>query len=340
MNSNLKISFCIPTLNRGDLINDSILSIINQNIPETDYEIIIVDGGSVDNTKDILDALKNKYNNIHVFYEKIGNGVGADLITAIKNASGIYCWFFSDDDCLEPNVCVEVIDKLISNNVSSAITNYQCYDRSMNHKISTVKAINSHPVNLDKIFINPNDFFNSIGMHSGFISSVIVNRCQCLDVIESSITENNVNNPWIVVYILGFIQKKYPISIYIGKICVRNRTNNDSFSLRYGEFNRQLIAHKYFYSALDELFPSKLVANNIKRDYLKFRMPRSILRFKSKYPNFILQYNVYKLYFEAYRSFLIFWLLIIPMILLPNFIYKLIYDLYFYFIKLSNKKFD
>ena len=57
-----KVSVIIPTFNRATFLPNSFQSIIDQQYPN--LEIIIVDDGSTDNTHDVVNALKRKYENI------------------------------------------------------------------------------------------------------------------------------------------------------------------------------------------------------------------------------------------------------------------------------------
>lgn len=62
----MKISAIMPTYNRGNLIENSIESIYRQEVVPD--ELIVVDDGSTDNTKEVVDKLRKRYKNIRYFY--------------------------------------------------------------------------------------------------------------------------------------------------------------------------------------------------------------------------------------------------------------------------------
>lgn len=88
-----RISIVIPTLNQGDYIEETILSILNQNYPN--LEIIVIDGGSTDRTSDIIEKYKHKLT-YSVSEKDLGQ---ADAINkGLKVATGrIFNWINSDD---------------------------------------------------------------------------------------------------------------------------------------------------------------------------------------------------------------------------------------------------
>ena len=55
--NNPSISIIIPTYNRANLISRSIQSVLNQTY--TDFEVIIVDDGSTDNTKEVVKSFED-----------------------------------------------------------------------------------------------------------------------------------------------------------------------------------------------------------------------------------------------------------------------------------------
>ncbi len=106
------ISFVIPHYNlQQELLQRCIASIITQNIPTEDYEILIVDDGS--NEPPIW--IKKEYNqkNIKLIISKHG-GLGAARNVGQKAATGEYIQFIDSDDCLIKESiphCIEILKK-------------------------------------------------------------------------------------------------------------------------------------------------------------------------------------------------------------------------------------
>ncbi|MGZ3606738.1 MAG: glycosyltransferase family 2 protein [Syntrophales bacterium] len=90
------VSVVIPTYNRALYVNKAIDSILNQTF--TDYEIIVVDDGSTDNTKE---ALKQYQDKIKYIYQE-NSGVSTARNTGIKNSTGPWLAFLDSDDTWRP----------------------------------------------------------------------------------------------------------------------------------------------------------------------------------------------------------------------------------------------
>ena len=67
-NENIKISVIIPTYNRSKLLNRSIRSVLNQTFQPN--EIIVVDNGSTDDTREMVS--KNFRNICYIYHDKKG----------------------------------------------------------------------------------------------------------------------------------------------------------------------------------------------------------------------------------------------------------------------------
>ena len=93
--SDNKVSIIIPTKNNGDILEKCLAAIQNLDYPKEEYEVIIVDGHSTDNTVEIA----KKYG-CKIVYEDVGTRGGACNI-GVKNAKGEFI-AFTDGDCVVP----------------------------------------------------------------------------------------------------------------------------------------------------------------------------------------------------------------------------------------------
>jgi len=94
MIKNPTISVIIPTYNRANFIDVAIKSVLNQSYQ--DFEIIIVDDGSTDNTEEIVKNFNDF--RINYFFHKFNQGISAARNTGIKACQGKYIAFLDSDD--------------------------------------------------------------------------------------------------------------------------------------------------------------------------------------------------------------------------------------------------
>lgn len=101
----MKISIVIPTFNQEQWLEESLKSALAQTVP---CEVIVVNDGSKDKTRFILNDYADKIKIIH----QANKGLSSARNTGIMNATGDYILFLDSDDILEPN-CVEKILEVI-----------------------------------------------------------------------------------------------------------------------------------------------------------------------------------------------------------------------------------
>lgn len=101
----LEVSVVIPTYNSAKFLDEALQSVFDQTFK--DYEIIVVDDGSTDQTKQVIDRYGNK---IRYLYQENGGPAKARNL-GIRHSSGKYIAFLDADDVwlplkLERQVCM------------------------------------------------------------------------------------------------------------------------------------------------------------------------------------------------------------------------------------------
>jgi glucosyl-dolichyl phosphate glucuronosyltransferase len=91
----VEISALVATYNRAHYLRKALQSLIDQSLPQTRYEIIVVDNGSNDETRDVVAAFESA-GNVRYFYEPV-TGVSRARNTGWRNAQGEYVAFLDDD---------------------------------------------------------------------------------------------------------------------------------------------------------------------------------------------------------------------------------------------------
>lgn len=96
------LSFIVPVYNVEKYVAETLDSLLDQDIPQEDYEIICINDGSPDGSLAILREYEAKYANIRVI-DKENGGVASARNTGLDAAVGEYIWFFDSDDLIRRN---------------------------------------------------------------------------------------------------------------------------------------------------------------------------------------------------------------------------------------------
>ncbi len=98
-----KVSIIIATFNRAEFIGATLDSILNQSFEN--WEIIIVDDGGTDNTKEVLESyLQDERIKFYNRESNFPKGCPGSRNYGLTFAFGEYIWFFDDDDIAHPEL--------------------------------------------------------------------------------------------------------------------------------------------------------------------------------------------------------------------------------------------
>lgn len=98
------VSIIIPIFNHGPYLSECVQSLIKQTYKN--LEVIIVDDGSTDDTKEVISALRYEEKKSIIFISQDNAGPSSARNTGLKKAKGEFCIFLDADDYL-PNTHIE-----------------------------------------------------------------------------------------------------------------------------------------------------------------------------------------------------------------------------------------
>ncbi len=131
----LKVSIITPSYNQGRFIEETILSVKNQDYPNIEH--IIIDGGSTDGTIEIL----KRYDHL-IWVSEPDNGQTNAINKGFRMATGDILTYLNSDDLLLPGAVRAVVDAFnIYPEVDFVYGNYTIIDSKGNHLLSR-KTIN------------------------------------------------------------------------------------------------------------------------------------------------------------------------------------------------------
>jgi glycosyltransferase involved in cell wall biosynthesis len=122
----------IRTQNSANFAKNAIDSVLNQTLPKDFYQIIVVDDGSVDNTKEVLESYGNEIKIVET--SRLGYIKAANI--GIKKSEGKYVILLDSDDTLEPIALEELLNAIEQSDADFVYCDY--YEKNINGEIKTI----------------------------------------------------------------------------------------------------------------------------------------------------------------------------------------------------------
>ena len=241
MNSEL-VSIIIPTFNRADSITTAVNSALNQTY--SNVEVIIIDDGSIDNTKDVVERIHDE----RVRYIQLVQNAGASHArnVGIREANGVYISFHDSDDVMYPEKIQTQLDylkKTGSEMVYCQVARFDLSGRSLGNLPIKTKTYNSIESTYEHFLMCGKVWTQTIFGTSRSIKSVLFDeKMKC-----------RVDMDWSIRY-----AKRYPIS-YQKLPLVKSFIQKDSISQNK---NNAVEATKIMYEKFKEDIEKK---NRLKR---------------------------------------------------------------------------
>ena len=246
--SNVTISILMPVYNSQEYLKNTVQGVINQSYKE--WELILVDDGSKDNSKNICIELQKIDNRIR-FVNKENTGVSDTRNIALDNAKGKYIAFIDSDDSVHKDYLKILLSSIEKSNGQLAVCGFK------ERKIST----NGQIEELSRVFYpkeviateDMKDLIMDFG-NSGLLNP-LWNKLYSRKIIE----ENNIRFKEEVetgedfIFNLQYFRKINNICFSKGELYYYIRRNNNTITYQY----------------IDNMYEKGLEIHNLLEDFLK-----------------------------------------------------------------------
>lgn len=248
--SNTTISILMPVYNSQDYLKDTVQDVINQSYK--DWELILVDDGSKDNSKDICIELQNLDSRIRVI-SKENEGVSSTRNTALDNANGKYIAFIDSDDSVHKDYLKILLSSIEKSKGQLAVCGFK------ERKISG----NGQVEDLSRVFY-PNEVINIEDMkdlimdfgNSGLLNP-LWNKLYSREIIEKNNMrfKEEVETGEDFIFNLQYFRKIKKICFFNGELYYYIRRNNNSITHQYIDnmYEKGLEIHSLLESFLKDM---------------------------------------------------------------------------------------
>lgn len=273
------VSIIIPTYNRAFRVKDTIHSCIRQNYER--IEIVVIDDGSTDSTKETLDNLIKANNTskiIKYFYQK-HSGACVARNRGLELAQGEYIQFLDSDDVIENNKINSQVKLLKDTNTPCAICDFK-YIQENGKIIKTIK--------------NDGDIHKYTSkLRSVSIMTPLIRRDSIIPNLRwNESLKRNQDMDFMFRYFITITKWAYVPGDYCNYIIHNSKRISDSY-VQGMQFYMFYKSFKYFYKRNKNLIPvtNKWIFHKYKKEifyrWIKFlikrNLPKMILSFIIKY---------------------------------------------------------
>jgi teichuronic acid biosynthesis glycosyltransferase TuaG len=245
------VSIIMPAYNAEKFIEESINSVIGQTF--TNWELVIIDDGSIDNTADIVKRHAINDHRIKYFYQENGRQ-GKARNAGLKNSKGAFIAFLDADDLWLPDKLTIQVNELSSlSNIDLLFT--QGY-----------KIISGEPAAYDvlvKDLWDRKDLSHLIDYNQIPILSVLVKR-EILFAVNCFTEDHNIQNLedyhlWLKLFINNYKFKSLAARTFLYRIHEDQNTFNNS-----NYIFQSFYTYKDIYYSFEDETVRKLIINKLK----------------------------------------------------------------------------
>lgn len=256
------ISIIIPVYNSADYLDQCINSVINQSYK--DWECILINDGSKDDSGNICDKWNKIDNRIHVIHQT-NQGVSAARNRGIQESSGEFITFIDSDDWIEQTYLYDLIQGIKESKADLVVSGLIQEFRNKNkNKIVYLDTITYKisPKHI-KVFVEMNKLSLLYGPVAKLYNSSIIKKNKLEFPLNYSYGEDLIFNYQYLNHInqitnIPIINYHYRI---IGNDTLSSIYRKDQFEINYSQWK-----------LLQNFYLKKNMWNSISKEYMYYRL--------------------------------------------------------------------
>jgi glycosyltransferase involved in cell wall biosynthesis len=155
--SECSFTIIVPVFNSENYLSQCIDSVLNQSF--YNFELLLIDDCSTDNSIIIIESYKQKDKRVKFFKNKINLGISKTRNRGIKESSGTFLLFLDSDDFLEPESLFLISENLQGDTDVLLFDHYEVRSDNDRKQIDNIQIDFKNPSNKFRRF-NPTDIFD------------------------------------------------------------------------------------------------------------------------------------------------------------------------------------
>ena len=318
----IKLSICIPTYNRDAFLSETIQSVVSQATDE--IELVISDNASTDNTQEIVARFQKQFPLIRYSRHNINQGIDRNALRVVEMATGEFCWFLGSDDQLEPEAIPKILELLKKYpNLGGACVGFTPYNQNLQEPglpWNPARGKCREVTSLEDV----NTCFNILGYYFGFFSGQVFRREVWMKVFHTRKWEGFCNG-FVHAYMQGRVLKETGRWLVVPDSCVRWRGQRDELLASIGCYERLRFDIEGYGQVLEALLGKKHPSFiSITRTGIAISISAMVLEARLHKIDFQTVMLITRLCFRHYHGYLVFWTNVLPILITPIFILRLL----------------
>ena len=263
------ISVLIPCYNGEKFLNKSLTALLNQ--AYKNYEVIIVDDGSTDKSKEVIARYREEFSKkgkrlIYLYQDN--SGQAAAINVALKQAQGEYLVWQDVDDYYEPDALENLYNYLSTHPdydfVRGAVIN-RYYDGEKETEHTVIKSKYPKKTNIFNLYLYEKDAYCYPGIF--MVRAEYLDKC----IKNRSIYETRAGQNWQLILPIAYRGKCGYLNSPVYNYSVRSDSHSRSARNKKEKINRYNSHKDLLFHVLDDIDNMNLLARTMYKIRLSLR---------------------------------------------------------------------